>query len=190
MTDTTATAENRYIEVELGTVDQLFNLMDPSPFVARDLDGDAEEFIFNWAREYSPDEHVTLRIYVAKWPDNDPTHMLTEAVHNFFAYREKLAQREFRLLMKQGRTSLLIGLVFLVACLSVVQLVLVPIMTPWAAIVRESLTIAGWVAMWKPMQMFLYDWWPVLERSRVYGKLSQMPVEVIRKRPMYGIDPD
>jgi len=51
----------------------------------------------------------------------------------------------------------------------------------WAAVLRESLTIAGWVAMWRPMQIYLYDWWPVRQRGRVYAKLSQMPVEVLRK---------
>jgi hypothetical protein len=47
---------------------------------------------------------------------------------------------------------------------------------------RESLTIAGWVAMWRPMQTYLYDWWPVRRRSCIYTKLSHMPVEVIRHR--------
>jgi hypothetical protein len=45
---------------------------------------------------------------------------------------------------------------------------------------RESLTIAGWVAMWRPMQIYLYDWWPLRRRGRIYMKLSHMPVEVIR----------
>jgi hypothetical protein len=51
----------------------------------------------------------------------------------------------------------------------------------WAAVVRESLTIAGWVAMWRPMQIYLYDWWPLLRRSRTYAKLSHMPVELVNK---------
>jgi hypothetical protein len=43
------------------------------------------------------------------------------------------------------------------------------------------LTIAGWVAMWRPMQIYLYDWWPVRRRGRVYAKLSEMPVQVVRR---------
>ena len=45
----------------------------------------------------------------------------------------------------------------------------------------ESLTIAGWVAIRRPMQNYLYDWWPLRRRRRVYEKLSRMGVEV-RKR--------
>jgi hypothetical protein len=47
---------------------------------------------------------------------------------------------------------------------------------------RESLTIAGWVAMWRPMQIFLYDWWPLLNMGRLYEKLSKTPVEVVQRR--------
>ena len=36
--------------------------------------------------------------------------------------------------------------------------------------------IAGWVAMWRPLEIFLYDWWPIRRRIRVLGKLSAMPI--------------
>jgi hypothetical protein len=48
-------------------------------------------------------------------------------------------------------------------------------------VLREGLIIAGWVAMWRPMEIFLYEWWPLLRRGRLYEKLSQMRV-VVRKR--------
>ena len=171
----------RLIELELQEVDQLFNSMDPSPFVGKDLDGDAEEFIVNWAQEYSPSEPVTLRIHLEHWPDDDPGPKIAEAVHHFFAYRAKLNRLEFHRLMQQGRTSLVIGLAFLAACLLVIRFLLSRVAGPWTGFLRESLMIAGWVAMWRPMQIFLHDWWPVRRRGRVYVKLSQMPVEVIKK---------
>jgi hypothetical protein len=48
-------------------------------------------------------------------------------------------------------------------------------------VARESLTIAGWVAMWQPMEIFLYQWWPLRRRGRIFEKMSRMKVEV-RKR--------
>lgn len=171
----------RLIELELEDSNQLFNSMDPSPFVAKDLDADAEEFIVNWAQEYSHGDPFALRIHLGHWPDQDPRPLMTEAVHNFFAYRAKLNRLEFRRLMQQGQTSLLIGVLFLAICLSISRVLMAGLTGPWAGILRESLTIAGWVAMWRPMQIYLYDWWPVRRKGRVYAKLSQMPVEVIRK---------
>jgi hypothetical protein len=85
--------------------------------------------------------------------------------------------------MKQGRTSLMIGLLFLVACLMVIRTLLTGDAGTWAGVLRESLTIAGWVAMWRPMQIYLYDWWPLRRRGRIYTKLSRMPVAVIQHVP-------
>ena len=45
----------------------------------------------------------------------------------------------------------------------------------------EGMLIAGWVAMWRPLEIFLYDWWPVRRRNRIFGKLAAMPV-LIRAR--------
>ncbi|MGD0974556.1 MAG: hypothetical protein ABR866_10735 [Candidatus Korobacteraceae bacterium] len=161
-------------------MNQLFNSMDPSPFIEKDLDDDAEEFIVSWAQEFSPNAPIKLRIYLDHSSAEDPKELIRTAVHNHFAHRAKITHLEFKRLLKQGRTSLLIGLLFLAACLLLSKMLLGNESGTWAAIVRESLTIAGWVAMWRPMQIYLYDWWPLLRRSRVYAKLSQMPVELVQ----------
>jgi hypothetical protein len=84
--------------------------------------------------------------------------------------------------MKRGRVSLGIGLLFLITCLLISRFVIGSNGGTWAGVARESLTIAGWVAMWRPMELYLYDWWPLRRRGRIYTKLSSMPVEVIHNR--------
>ncbi len=169
------------IKLKLRDMNQLFNSMDPSPFIERDLDDNAEEFIVSWAQEFSPTAPVRLRIYLEQWPADDPKEVIRQAVHSYFAHRAKLTELEFRRLMRQGRTSLFIGLVFLAVCLIVIRTLLLRETGAWAVMLRESLTIAGWVAMWRPMEICLYDWWPVRRRRRIYTKLSRMPVDVIRE---------
>jgi len=102
-------------------------------------------------------------------------------VHHYFAYRAKLNRLEFRHLLKEGRTTLIIGLVFLGACHLISELLRRQEPRSVLTIAREGLIIAGWVAMWRPMEIFLYEWWPLLRKGRLYQKLSRMPVEV-RKR--------
>ena len=167
------------IALNLRDVHQLFNTMDPSPFHDKDLDRAAEEFITSWAREYPIDEPVALRIHLETWPATDPAPMIRAAVHNYFENRAKLTGLEFRRLMRQGRTSLVIGLLFLAACLIAAEVVIGEPATGIGRYVRESLTIAGWVAMWRPMQIYLYDWWPLRRRRRDFARLSTMPIEVV-----------
>jgi hypothetical protein len=172
-------AQANSIKLKLRDVSQLFNSMDPSPFIEKDLDERAEEFIVSWAHEFPFNSPLKLRVYLDQWPAEDPQELIRKAVHHYFAYRAKLTELEFRRLMKQGRTSLLIGVAFLVACLAVGRTLLAAEAGTWASVLRESLTIAGWVAMWRPIQIYFYDWWPLRQRGRVYRKLSHMPVEIL-----------
>lgn len=169
------------IRLKLHDINQLFNSMDPSPFIERKLDDDAEEFIVSWAQEFPYNAPVRLRLYLDQWPAEDPKELVKTAVHNHFSHRVQIGRLQFKRLLKQGRTSLFIGLLFLAACLLLSKLLLGGEAGTWAAVARESLTIAGWVAMWRPMQIYLYDWWPLLRRIRIYTKLSHMSVEVLQK---------
>jgi hypothetical protein len=166
------------IEVNLQDLEQFFNTMDPSPFYQKDLDHDLEEFIVSWATEYPLHEPLRLVVYLQNHPPGtDVQNVIEQAVHNYFAYRTDLNHREFKLLLREGRMSLLIGLLFLSVCLTAGQMAS-RLQIPGANIVVTSLTIAGWVAMWHPMDVFLYGWWPLRREGKVYRKLSAVPVEV------------
>jgi len=166
------------IELRVRNVGALFNDLDPSPFQNKDLDDDAEDFIVGWAREYSVATPLALRIHVEEAPDNDPSEMVREAIHHYFSYRDQLTSLEFRRVMREGRTSLFIGLLFLFSCL-LAQTYLPSTENAFLSFLRESLTIAGWVAMSQPLQTYLYDWWPIRRRHRIYSKLSRIPVTLM-----------
>src|SRR6516164_4507756 len=163
-------------------LDLIFARATPAPGAPlSDLDDDAEEFIVSWAQEFSAEAPIRLRIYLEQWPVEDPKELIKTAVHNHFTHRASITNLEFKRLLKKGRTSLFIGLLFLSVCLLLSKALLGHQADTWAAVVRESLTIAGWVAMWRPMQIYLYDWWPLRRRAKIFEKLSHMPVEVIQK---------
>ena len=168
------------IEVKLHDVGQLFNTMDPSPFHEKDLDHDAEEFIESWAHEFPMNEPVQLVVHLAQWPQGqNPQPLVERAVHNFFIYRARINQREFRRLMHEGWWSLLIGLAFLLLCLIAGQTIGETEKGTFLSLLRESLLIGGWVAMWRPLEIYLYQWWPLFREGRIYKKLATMSVEVV-----------
>ena len=170
------------IELSLRDVDQLFNTMDPSPFHEKDLDHDAEEFILSWALEFPVPEPVTLVLHLSEGPTGpEPRRMVERAVHHYFAYRARLNEMEFGQLGQEGRRSLLIGLLFLGTCLGFSEALARFSSGTMLAVLRESLTIGGWVAMWRPMEIYLYDLWPQRRRGKIFKKLSRMPVEVQRR---------
>ena len=42
----------------------------------------------------------------------------------------------------------------------------------------EGLLIIGWVAMWEPINTFLYGWWPIVHKLRIYQKIIDMDVSI------------
>lgn len=167
------------IELELDTPPQLFNTLDPSPFRLKDLDPDAETYIIGAAREFPLAAPLKLLVHLPA-PVITPElgEELRQAVHHYFAYRAEVTARELRFELHLGRLSLAIGLAFLILCVVLRQVVFVDMTGTLARIIAEGLLICGWVAMWRPLQIFLYDWWPQRFRHELERKLAQIPVEV------------
>jgi hypothetical protein len=167
------------IEVHVSELKQLFNAIDPSPFRERDLDPNAEEFIVDWAKEASPSAAFGLAIHLdrpAGLP-NEPAE-LREAIHEFFRHRAEVFRHRLRELLGRGRTSLVIGVCALGISLAIGNLVGRFFSNHVAEIVQEGLLIGGWVAMWRPMEIFLYDWWPIRAEATLADRLSVMPVRI------------
>jgi hypothetical protein len=169
------------IELRVARIEQLFHTMDPSPFHEKDLDADAEEYIVSSAKELGHDKPLALLVHLDQpFVTSEMVDAVRDAVHAFFARQSELTRRRLRELFRIGRTSLAIGLVFLAASVAAGD---------WmgrhlthshvAQIIRESLLIGGWVAMWRPLEIFLYDWWPIRNERRIYDRLSRMPVRIV-----------
>lgn len=171
--------ETKAIELWLATPRQLFNSLDPSPFHEKDLDRDADEYITGYADEFPLAQSLDLVIHLpvdqmALVEENS----LETAIHNYFTYRLKEARRHLRFHFRDGRSALAIGLGFLSVCMTLRQLLGVFADGRIGPVLQEGLLILGWVAMWRPLQIFLYDWWPMRHNVKLFEKLSAVPVEV------------
>ena len=169
------------IEVHVAELKQIFNSLDPTPFRERDIDPRAEEFIAGWAREIPPDKPLGLLIHVDnEGATGEQISTVKDAVRDYFAERASATRRQLRLLFRRGRTSLVIGLVFLAGSILAGNVAAEMLEgTNVADIARESLLIGGWVAMWRPLEVFLYDWWPIRAEARLFDRLSAMIVRVV-----------
>lgn len=172
------------IEVRVSNIAQLFNSLDPSPFHERDLDDDAEEYIVGWARELPGDTALTIVVHL---PEEEAAKArergLATALSNYFEYRAGALDRDFREVLRTGWRHLRVGAPVLAGCLLASQVLRAWMEAyPAARVVEESLIILGWVANWKPLEIFLYDWWPVRRRRDLYRRLADARIE-IRAKP-------
>ena len=146
--------------------------MDPTPFHHCDLDREAQEYLESWAMGFSHNTHFRIIVRIEDMSQSDPTATVVEAIHNFFDYKANLSKRLIQLLLQEGRTSLLIGLTFLMLCLLGADIMSGFTENTFLRVLRESLIIGGWVDMWRPLQIFLYEWWPMFGREKIFLNLA------------------
>lgn len=167
------------IEVHVTDLRMFFNPIDPSPPTERDLESKAEEFIVDWARAARRDVRLALQVNVDTPTSPEEAETVGAAVHEFFRQRSMSANRRLSQLFRVGRTSLIIGAAFLAGAVTLASFVDRAFGDrAVGALLRETLVIGGWVAMWRPLEIFLYDWWPIRAERQLYDRLSVMPVRV------------
>jgi hypothetical protein len=167
------------IEIELREPRQLFNSLDPSPFHERDLDAQAESYLLGAVRELRGRQRLRLVIHLPKAQlDSDDARAAPEAIAHYFQYRAAETAQQLRHLLGNGAVSLAIGLAFLLGCLLGRQWVPRAMSDDLRGVIAEGLLIIGWVALWRPLEIFLYDWWPLWRLRREQLRLAQLPVEI------------
>lgn len=174
-------AGTEWLDIRVGELRQLFNAMDPAPFRERDLDPNAETYIVEWAQEARPGRPLGLVVHLARERATpEDAGMLREAVDDYFRRRAVATRASLRRLFRVGRVSLAIGLAFLMVALVVGEFLSGLVSKEsWGSLAKESFVIGGWVALWRPLEIFLYDWWPVRAEARLFDRLGELDVRLV-----------
>jgi len=110
----------------------------------------------------------------------DDTEMLRVAVDEHFHRCALATRRQLRELFRIGRVSLVIGLSFVALVVAIGESISQLIGSDgYSKLVMESLGIGAAVALCRPMEIFLYDWWPIRAEARLYERLAAMPVTLL-----------
>jgi len=174
------TAPATELELHIGEIRQLFNSMDPAPFRERDLDPNARDFIVGWGEETPAGAPLSLVVRLSRESASpEDAALVADAVHSDFRQRALATRQQLRQLLRTGRISLLIGLAFLAAAIGVGEFVANLVSrVSYGVFIRESFVIGGWVALWRPLEILLYEWWPIRAQAQLYDRLGTMRVTV------------
>jgi hypothetical protein len=111
--------------------------------------------------------------------------MLPQALGRYFSYRADALGRDLGELFRIGRLSLLVGLVALGLCVSGARMA-AQRGGQFGDLLREGLLIMGWVANWRPIEIFLYEWWPIVRHRNLLRRLSKAEITVVARRARPG----
>jgi hypothetical protein len=168
------------IDVRLKTSRQLFDLRDPSPFRERDLEPAAAEHLLTTVQEIPRRRPIKIVLHFSE--ESDPPlapEIIKTAIRSHFEYERVLVHAKLRENLRLGWRFALLGASVLFAFLSLARVAgqVVPEGTLREAL-REGLTISGWVALWRPAEVLIYGWWPLLAHRGWINRVLATEVEV------------
>lgn len=117
-----------------------------------------------------------------------PDHQLSENIEKLIVEalrrycNEKIEQisNDIASLRGQGIRALQRGLLFLAVCLVISTLFdnVEYLPTLVHRFLNEGFLIAGWVSLWYPIELLLYEWSPLKRQKKIYEMIKKMEVKV------------
>jgi hypothetical protein len=108
----------------------------------------------------------------------DAEARLREALTRYCQYHIRQNRQDLISLRWQGVKALQNGIIFLGICLLLSTLFEnAEILPEWLRrFGGEGFLIAGWVSLWHPIEILLYEWWPFSRQIRIYANIMQMDI--------------
>jgi len=174
-------SERAAVGVRLDSLSDLFETFDPAPMPDGELAPEVADYICNRAARFSDDGELEIHLHL---PGSEAevarTMDLTQRVQSCFRARAEEERRHLSEVFRSGRQALAIGLAVLVVCLLLAWLVGGgDERSSLARLAQESLVVIGWVVIWRPAEIFLYDWIPIEKQKKLLFRLARLTVSVV-----------
>jgi hypothetical protein len=171
------------IRVEVAEPGELFVAPSYDPLSGRLERAPGIERVLRQLEGSYPERPSSLEIAaVGSWPAPANVSDIARAVAAFCRAETEALRSSIRLTRRRGLQALWIGLPALGLCLAASGLSASLLGEGGLGnLLSNSFIIAGWVALWRPTELLLYDWWPLRHRIRLLDHLAQMEIRLVGK---------
>jgi hypothetical protein len=180
--------QSENITIPLDNVEQLLEPCPPSPFRRRRLRKEAEQYLIEQVTALPRKSPARLLISLPE-TERGKEESVIDAVHQDFHFRRLEAEKELGRIRRFGWRSLGVALIFLTVAMLTVQLMrrYLPV-GGFLSVIIEGLTVFAWVALWRPGELLLYEWYPFRRDARLFGKLEESEIRFTYDTSSRGSD--
>ncbi|ERI93965.1 hypothetical protein HMPREF1982_01273 [Clostridiales bacterium oral taxon 876 str. F0540] len=166
------------LNIAVKNTEEIYQQFGYSSINENTISKDFEEYILGCVKNYPLEEKVKIVIHIRK-KDEKELDSLDDHIHKHFC--NKLADIELSLKQqfKEWKINMTIGILFLVLCLVLVQVLEAFQHINFMKIIKEGLIIIGWVALWEPVTFILFSWRNLRRDRLYYKKLCSIPISVV-----------
>jgi hypothetical protein len=156
------------IDVRIRSIEQMFDNRDPAPFRERDLDPDLSEYLVDAGEDLVGHDQLRVVFWVDQpCPPEEVEHAFRAHFEGELARLRRARARHRR----SGEIALLVAVVLVTLLVTLAEIVDSAIGGSLGSGLEEGLLILGWVLMWRPIEVLVYDWIPVRRQRKVLSKL-------------------
>ena len=163
------------LDVRVSSIDHLFDNRDPAPFRERDLDPDVADYLIDGGQDLRREPGIKIVFWLSQACNPDE---ITNAVHAHFDYQLERARRRRREQVRTGWIMVSIAAIAIVLLVSLGEAVSNAWKGTLGAALREALLISGWVLMWRPVEVLIYDAIPWRRERDVLLALRNAEIDV------------
>jgi len=170
-------AGNESIEIYLEDIHHLFEPKHLNPLKNSVIQGSGMDVLFFRSRthfRYFP-KSIILHLPLGEY---DKEHIIKSVKKYCDSKIEsiKMHQVAFK---NDRRINIITGLLFLITCLGISKFMIHKIHPESLQyFLKEGLVIVGWISIWRPTEILLFDWWPVKKHIRTYERIKEMPITI------------
>lgn len=168
------TTSHPVLSIRIASLDAMFDSRDAHELSVRRIDLEWLEYILELMDEQTGKGATDLALRMppdalASWSES----ALIESLRRELTRREEFLTIKLRENFRLGRISLLLGLLVLFFFVGLSMLSNRLPIGPLREIFHEGFMIIGWVALWRPVEILLYDWWPIIaDRTKIRRLLA------------------
>jgi hypothetical protein len=110
----------------------------------------------------------------------DLAGMARQAIDRYCRHKILESKRTLNELLWIGLKALQVGVFFLAICLVLATAIAGSNVAPgsFGDVLTQGLTIVGWVSLWRPVEILLYEWWPLWRDVSVYDYIQRMDIAI------------
>jgi hypothetical protein len=170
-------------EIVLHLDDMRYLFVEPpfDPFSPKGIETSGIDQIKTFLKPKSLTKRTRTTVYLPKDKiEVDLEHRTKVAIVRYCKRKIAEYRSELSSLRWQGLKALQSGFLFLVVCLALSTFFdgLDTLPTLVRRVGGEGFLIAGWVALFHPIEILIYEWWPYHRQIQIYENVMNMDVEI------------
>jgi hypothetical protein len=160
------------LSLRIPSLDAVFDNQDPHELSFRRMNDEWLEYVLELMDNHPGRGALDTSLQItqdalAGWSHENLASSIRRELHHYEEFLTRRLRENFRL----GRVSLSLGLLVLVFFVALSMLANKLPAGGVREVLHEGLLIIGWVALWKPVEILLYDWWPIVADRRKIRRL-------------------